>query len=77
MLTARLRRLEELVRPPESALTIEQWCALDGTPVEPSADVRHRVEAQASGHWRWAAWAPESGCVVLLGEGDELQVVEL
>lgn len=77
MIRARLRRLEELLRPPESAITIDGWCALDGTAIDPPEEALRAVEQQASGYWRWAAWAPESGCVVLLGEGDVLQVVEL
>jgi hypothetical protein len=35
------------------------------------------VEQQPCGHWRVAVWAPENRCVLLLGEGNELRIVEL
>jgi hypothetical protein len=77
MLKARLQRLEAQLRPLESAITIEQWCYPDGQSCDPPADVLSAVEEQASGRWRGAVWAPENGCAVLLGEGDELRIVEL
>lgn len=77
MLRARLQRLEERFRPPEPAVTIDGWCDADGEPCDPPAEVRDRVEEQTTGAWEWAAWAKDSGCVVLLGEHDTLQVVEL
>jgi len=76
-IAARLRRLEERLAPREPAVTIEQWCDPEWRRCDPPESVRRCVEAAAIGHWRAAAWAPESGCVVLLGENSELQVVEL
>jgi hypothetical protein len=74
---ARLRRLEERLAPPGRAITIERWCDPDGRPCDPPANVRRAVEGQAPGCWRVAAWAPESGCAILLGLGEGLRVVEL
>jgi hypothetical protein len=76
-IAARLRRLEAQLAPLEPAITIEQWCQPQGRSCVPPADVRRAVEGQASGCWRVAAWAPDQGCAVLLGDSDELQVVEL
>ncbi len=80
MLRARLRRLEQGLRRSEGAITIEGWCDLDGGPCQPPEGVRRSVEEQASGRWRWGVWVPDDPCgaiVVLLGEGDDLQVVEV
>ncbi len=74
---ARLRRLEERLAPPAAAITIAQWCDLEGQPCDPPEHVRALVEQQAPGCWRAAVWAPESGCAILLGEGEALRIVEL
>jgi hypothetical protein len=76
-IAARLRRLEERLAPPQPSITIEQWCGPEGRPCVPPEHVRALVEQEASGCWRLAVWAPDHGCAVLLGESDEVQIVEL
>ncbi len=80
MLRARLRRLEQGLRRSEGAVTIGGWCDLEGRPCQPPDGVRRRVEEQVPGRWRWGVWVhdePGGAIVVLLGEGDDLQVVDV
>jgi len=73
----KVRWLEARLAPREPAIAINRWCRPDGQPCDPPTEVVVTVEQQALGRWRCAVWVPESGCVVLLREGGELQIVEL
>ena len=79
-------RLERLESGQGSPVSIAGWCDRNGTPFEPSAELRAFVEEEARRMqaddvtWRWAVYLRgdrAGSIVVLLGEQGRLQIIEV